>query len=232
MKKSLLCSSLISLLLAGCGNWNIKSGTSGIAETSSGGFSDNDTGDIIRQEIDESGRLRDCTVGKTSDRRELPSCNDIVNRQKAKDNQDAEVSQGMLRNKLDGSKLFTLPNGAQIRISTASKYNDSAGESGELIINVLVEKVNATDSVFENLFISSRAFVDIGFYDRDDFQLLTPLQIPLNIENGQRQNVNYTKKFGQTTSQVVGVRMQARKPIKNIREYQEISRLEVAFRPN
>lgn len=225
---------ILATLSTGCGNWNIKSGTSGITETEKGNL-DNDTGDIIRQEEDEDGRMRDCTVGTSSDRRDLPSCNDIVNRRESQTDRENQVSDGLLENKLSGSKLFTLPNGSKIRIKTAAKYNDetSAGRGGgELIINALVERVNATPQVFENLFIEKGARIEIAFIDSDDFAMLTPLAMPLNIQAGQANNISYRKKFGQTTSDVVGVSLQARVPIKSIREYKQLARLEVAFKPN
>ena len=225
---------LLAILSSGCGTWNIKGGTSGISETAQGNL-DNDTGDIIRQEEDEDGRLRDCTVGTSSDRRDLPSCNDIVNRRESQSNRDNEVSAGLLDNKLSGSKLFTLPNGSKIRIQTTAKYNDetSSGRGGgELIVNALVERVSATPQVFENLFIQSGARIEVAFLDSDDFAMLTPLDLPLNIRIGESNNINYRKKFGQTTSYVVGVSLQARVPIKSIREYKQLSRLEVAFKPN
>ncbi|MFM7313431.1 MAG: hypothetical protein ACKO0M_09725, partial [Cyanobium sp.] len=100
---------ILATVSSGCGNWNIKSGTSGITETEQGNL-DNDTGDIIRQELDEDGRMRDCTVGTSSERRDLPSCNDIVNRRESQSDRQNQVSDGLLENKLSGSKLFTLPN--------------------------------------------------------------------------------------------------------------------------
>jgi len=218
----------LSLLLTSCGNWNIKSGTSGIAESSTGQI-DNDTGDIIRQEKDEDGRMRDCTVGNSSERRDLPSCNDIVNRREAKGDQDSQISDGLLANKLAGSKSFTLPNGAKINIKTSTKFND---ESQELIINATVEKVSASDSVFQNLFINRGARIEIIFIADDDTELLTPLNIPLNIVEGQSKNIRYRKKFGQTTSQVTAIIIQARRPIDSIREYKQLARLDVSFLPN
>lgn len=227
-------SATLLTLLTGCGNWNIKGGTSGVSENSQGGFRDNDTGDIVRQETDEDGRLRDCTVGTSSERRDLPSCNEIVDRREDNADRAQQVSDGMLTNKLDGSQIFVLPNGSKIRIKTAAKYNDetSTGRGGgELILNALVERVNATPAVFENLFINDGAKIEVVFIDGDDFAMLKPLTMPLNIERGQAANINFRKKFGQTTDEVKAVAMQARVPIQSIREYQQIARLEVAFKP-
>ena len=223
----------LALLVAastGCGNWNIKSGTSGISETNTGNL-DNDTGDIIRQERDEDGRLRDCTVGNSSARRDLPSCNDVVNRKESQEDRENEVSAGLLSNKLSGSQFFTLPNGSKIRIKTAAKYNDENG--GELIVNAFVERVNATPQVFEKLFFNnSKAFIEIAFIDSDSFAMLTPLKLPLNIDEGRAENISYRKKFGQTTADVAGISLQARVPIKSEREYKQLASLDVAFRPN
>jgi hypothetical protein len=214
----------------GCGNWNIKSGTSGISETSTGNL-DNDTGDIIRQEEDEDGRLRDCTVGNSSDRRDLPSCNDVVNRRESQEDREKQISAGLLNNKLSGSQLFTLPNGSKIRIKTAAKYNDENG--GELIVNAFVERVNATSQVFEKLFFKdSKAFIEIAFIDSDSFAMLSPLKLPLNLDAGRDKNISYRKKFGQTTDDVAGISLQARVPIKSEREYKQLASLDVAFRPN
>lgn len=239
LKSIVVKSGLVLLLVAsvssGCGNWNIKEGSSGTTQADSGLLLDNDTGDKIRQEEDEDGRLRDCTIGKSSERSDLPSCNDIVNRRETQADRDGQVSDGLLANKLSGSQIFVLPNGSKIRVKTAVKYNDetSTGRGGgELIVNALVERVNATPAVFENLFIETGAKIEIVFIDSDDFAMLHPLSIPLNVQQGQAKNINYRKKYGQTTSDVVGVAMQARVPIASIREYKQLARLDVAFRPN
>jgi len=167
--KSSLSLAILAALATGCGNWNIKGGTSGITATEKGNL-DNDTGDIIRQEVDEDGRMRDCTVGDSSERRDLPSCNDIVSRRETQGDRETQVSDGLLENKLSGSNLFTLPNGSKIRVKTAVKFNDERSngrEGGELIVNALIERVNATPQVFENLFVETGARVEIAFIDSD-----------------------------------------------------------------
>ena len=224
-----------SILLAGCGNWNIKGGTSGATENGSGLIIDNDTGDKIRKEADEDGNIRDCTVGNSSERTGLPSCNEIVNRREKYSEQSAQISDDLLANKLSGSQVFVLPNGSKVRVKTAAKYNDEDSQGkrgGALIINARVEKINATTQVFENLFIDDGGKVQISFIDSDDFEMLSPLCLPLNIAEGQSLNVTYRKKFGKTTSDIMGVAMQARVPIESIREYKQLSRLDVAFRPS
>lgn len=221
-----------SLLLSGCGNWNVKSGTSGI---SSANDHDNDTGDIIRQERDAYGELTDCTVGKSSDRRDLPSCNSIKQQRNDQADEGQQVSDDLLANKLSGSSIFTLPNGGKIKIKTSAKYNDETqgnGErgGGELIINALVLRENLTLASFENLFINQGAKIDFSTQDSDGFQLDT-FSMPLNIQSGQSQNIVYRKKLGATTSDLIGMSLQLRRPIRSVREYKQIARLDVGFKP-
>ncbi len=136
----------------------------------------------------------------------------------------------MLDNKLTGSRQYTLPNGGKIRVNAAVKYNDESNQG--LIVGVTVANLGSTKQAFESLFIDSPAYVEVVFIDNDEFALLKPVRIPLNVQQGQRENVSYRKKFGQTTSDVVAVVMQARLPIQSVREYQQIARLEIAFKPN
>jgi hypothetical protein len=218
----------ISLNIVGCANLSFKGGTSGTTVTDRG-YIDNDTGDKIRQEEDEFGNLRDCTVGKSSSRSQLPSCNEIVDRRQAAGSKSAESSDNMLDNKLSGTRLYTLPNGGKIRVSAAVKYNDEAVDG--MIVGVTISNIGSTRQAFESLFIDSSAYVEVVFVDADEFALLAPARIPLNVQRGQRENISYRKKFGETTSDVVAVVMQARLPVKSVREYQKIARLEIAFKP-
>lgn len=232
MKKIVLPVALASILIGGCGNWNIKSGTSGISTSND---YDNDTGDIIRQEKDAYGQLTDCTVGKSSERRDLPACNEIKQQRNAFVDEGREVSSGLLSNRLSGSKLFVLPNGSKIRIKTSVKYNDetkSDGErgGGELIINALILRESATLPVFENLFINNGAKIDFATQDADGFELDT-FSMPLNVQAGQAQNIVFRKKYGDSTSDLVGMSLQLRRPIRSVREYQQIARLDVGFKP-
>ena len=66
----------LSLVASGCGNWNIKTGSNGF-DSANGNYFDNQNRDIISQEYNEYGVLQDCTIGKSSNQRKLPSCNDI-----------------------------------------------------------------------------------------------------------------------------------------------------------
>lgn len=237
---------ITSIALSGCGNWNVQSnlkseskadnrvGVSGIVETSSG-FRDGDTGDIIRQERDENGNLRDCSIGSSSDRRGLPSCNDIVNRRDELTKTKKAVSQGLLRNKVDGSNLFVTPSGAKFYVRLATKYNDEmqvGRGGGELILNGVIERHPSTSqAAFKSLFIQSPAFIEFAFMDGDNFELLDSLRVPLDLQRGAAQNIRYRKKFGSTTDDVVGVSFQARKPLRSIREYKEIASIDVGFKP-
>lgn len=219
----------VSLSVSSCASLSFKGGTSGTTQTADGGYIDNDTGDKIRQEQDEYGNLRDCTVGKSSSRSELPSCNEIVDKRQAAETELSESSDSMLDNKLSGSRQYTLPNGGKIRVNAAVKYNDESSQG--LIVGVTVANVGSTRQAFESLFIDSSAYVEVVFVDDDEFALLRPVRIPLNVQQGQRENISYRKKFGSTTSDVVAVVMQARLPIQSVREYRQISRLEIAFKP-
>jgi len=237
MKKaySIIAYLAISCGLTGCGNWNIKGGTSGSSQEESGIIIDNDTGDKIRQEVDEDGNLRDCTIGKSSERTDLPSCNDIVNRREA-DSQDKNLqSQELLRNELSGSQLVILKNGNKVLLKTAAKYNDESsngGNGGDLIINATIQRVKISTQDFEDLFISKNSSLEISFVDQDDFAMLKPLLLPLNIQAGQAQNINYRKKMNTKTNEVKAVMLQARLPLASIREYRQIAKLDIAFKAN
>jgi hypothetical protein len=128
-----------------------------------------------------------------------------------------------------------LPNGSKIRIKASVKYNDeikNEGErgGGELIINALILREAATLTVFENLFINNGAKIDFATQDSDGFELDT-FSMPLNIDAGRAQNISFRKKFGTTTSDLVGMSLQLRRPIRSLREYKKIARLDVGFKP-
>ncbi len=200
---------------------------------SSSGFVDTRTGDIIGKELDENGNLRDCTIGTSSSRRNLPSCNDIIDRREKVLLDSRNRSRFFLTNKLSGNNIFILPNGSKIRVKSSVKYNDETQYGrggGELIINAYVERVSATLPTFENLFINPGSRLEISFLDADDFELLDSLSIPLHVETGLSTNVSYKKKVGLTSSDLIGMKVQARMPIRSIREYKLIRRVSVAAR--
>ena len=63
----------------GCGNSNTKTGTSDI-QISQEGMVDQSTRDIISKEYDAKGNLLNCTIGNSSWKRGLPSCNEIIDK--------------------------------------------------------------------------------------------------------------------------------------------------------
>ena len=197
------------------------------------------SGAIIKQEMDEYGNLRDCGIGNSAKKLGLPRCDEIVDRRQAqadkniaaaKDQQERNkaYSESLFKNKLSGSKLFTLPNGSKVRIKTRVIFND---QENSLKINAIVERVNSTAKAFEQIFIKPGGKIVMAFLDADDFELLDPMTIPLNIQQGQRANVSYRKKMGTTTDDLEGISISARRPIRSLREYNEIKRIEVAFKP-
>jgi len=197
------------------------------------------SGAIIKQEIDEYGNKRDCGIGSSAKKLGLPRCNEIVDRRQAqtekniaaaidKKNRDIAHSKSLFNNKLSGNKLFTLPTGAKVRIKSRVIFND---EENTLKINAIVERVNSTSEAFEQLFIKPDGKIILVFLDSDEFELLDPMIIPLNIEKGIKQNVSYRKKMGLTTDDLEGISITARRPIRSLREYNEIRRIEIAFKP-
>lgn len=225
--------SLISVGVVGCNQSGEYTFTDGNQSQNVGtGQRDSRSGAIIKQELDEYGNLVDCGIGSSAKKLNLPDCNQIVTQRveaaALKAQKQQEYSESLFTNKLSGNKLFTLPNGAKIRVKSRVIYND---EFGSLVINAIVEKVDSTAEVFENIFIGDTGKLTLNFVDASDFDFLEPLTIPLNIKKGLSQNVNYRKKMGATTSEIVGVKIIARKPIKSLREYNQIAKIDVSFRP-
>ena len=230
---------LVSPLLTSCNQSGEYTTTDGNRSKSVGTGEKDSSGAIIKQEIDEYGNLRDCGIGNSSRKLGLPSCNEIVDRRQAQTEKNitkAEEAQkkneaysnALFKNKLSGNKLFTLPNGSKVRIKSRVIYND---EERSLKINAIVERVNSNAKSFEQIFIRPNGKIVLAFLDGDDFELLDPMSIPLNIEKGMKMNVNYRKKMGSTTGDVEGIRITARRPIRSLREYNEIQRIDVAFKP-
>ena len=236
---SLFAISLLLPALAACNQSGEYISTDGNRSKTVGTGEKDSSGAIIKQEIDEYGNLRDCGIGSSAKKLGLPRCDEIVNRRQAetdkniaaaKDQQEKNeaYSRSLFKNKLSGSKLFTLPNGSKVRIKTRVIYND---EENSLKINAIVERVNSTAKAFEQLFIKPDGKIVMVFLDADDFELLDPMTIPLNIQEGQRANVSYRKKMGLTTDDLEGISITTRRPIRSLREYNEIKRIEIAFKP-
>ena len=236
---SLFAISLLLPALAACNQSGEYISTDGNRSKTVGTGEKDSSGAIIKQEIDEYGNLRDCGIGSSAKKLGLPRCDEIVDRRQAetdkniaaaKDQQEKNeaYSRSLFKNKLSGSKLFTLSNGSKVRIKTRVIYND---EENSLKINAIVERVNSTAKAFEQLFIKPDGKIVMAFLDADDFELLDPMTIPLNIQKGQRANVSYRKKMGLTIDDLEGISITTRRPIRSLREYNEIQRVEIAFRP-
>tara|TARA_B100000902_G_C27271753_1_gene896645 strand:- start:976 stop:1716 length:741 start_codon:yes stop_codon:yes gene_type:complete len=236
---SLFAISLLLPALAACNQSGEYISTDGNRSKTVGTGEKDSSGAIIKQEIDEYGNLRDCGIGSSAKKLGLPRCDEIVDRRQAetdkniaaaKDQQEKNeaYSRSLFKNKLSGSKLFTLSNGSKVRIKTRVIYND---EENSLKINAIVERVNSTAKAFEQLFIKPDGKIVMVFLDADDFELLDPMTIPLNIQEGQRANVSYRKKMGLTTDDLEGISITTRRPIRSLREYNEIKRIEIAFKP-
>ena len=229
---SLLAISLLLPALAACNQSGEYISTDGNRSKTVGTGEKDSSGAIIKQEMDEYGNLRDCGIGSSAKKLGLPRCDEIVDRRQAQADKQQEknkaYSESLFKNKLSGSKLFTLPNGSKVRIKTRVIFND---QENSLKINAIVERVNSTAKAFEQIFIKPGGKIVMAFLDADDFELLDPMTIPLNIQQGQRANVSYRKKMGMTTDDLEGISITARRPIRSLREYNEIQRIEVAFKP-
>jgi len=236
---SLFAISLIIPALAACNQSGEYISTDGNRSKTVGTGQKDSSGAIIKQEMDEYGNMRDCGIGSSAKKLGLPRCDEIVDRRQAQtdkeiaraeeqDKKNRAYSESLFKNKLSGNKLFTLPNGSKVRVKTRVIYND---QENSLKINAIVERVNSTAKAFEQLFIKPDGKIVLVFLDNDDFELLDPMTIPLNIQKGQRANVSYRKKMGTTTDDLEGISITTRRPIRSLREYDEIERIEVAFKP-
>ena len=238
LKSILLC--FLSVGVIGCNQSGEYKFTDGNQSQNVGsGQRDSRSGAIIKQELDEYGNLVDCGIGSSAKKLNLPNCNQIISqrvdaikRQKEAASLEIqkrqEYSESLISNKLSGNKLFMLPNGSKIRVKSRVVYND---EFSSLIINAIIEKIDSTSEVFENIFIGDTGRLSLNFVDSSDFDFLDPVTIPLNIQKGLSQNIRYRKKMGSTTSEVIGMKITARKPIRSLREYNKIARIDVSFRP-
>ena len=236
---SLFAISLIIPALAACNQSGEYISTDGNRSKTVGTGQKDSSGAIIKQEMDEYGNMRDCGIGSSAKKLGLPRCDEIVDRRQAQTDKeiaraeeqqkkDRAYSESLFKNKLSGNKLFTLPNGSKVRVKTRVIYND---QENSLKVNAIVERVNSTAKAFEQLFIKPDGKIVLVFLDGDDFELLDPMTIPLNIQKGQRANVSYRKKMGTTTDDLEGISITTRRPIRSLREYDEIERIEVAFKP-
>lgn len=194
---------------------------------------DQKTGDIIDKEMDEYGEMRDCTRGKSSNKRKLPSCNDIIDRRQKYYEERIKDSNKLFQERLKGENIFNLPNNLTIKVSSTVKYNDETQVGrggGELIINAEIERITGEIINFENIFIEKGSRLFLSFLDGDNFELLDSLNIPLHIETGLANNIKYRKKVNQQSSDLKAIVLQARVPIRSIREYGQISKIVISGR--
>lgn len=238
----------ISLLVSACGNWNIKTGSTGF-ESSDGNYFDNQSRDIISQEYNEYNVLQDCTLGKSSSQRKLPSCNDIRNKknsfllsqeqnqknllkedqiQKNKEDRSKKKKiSKILDNQISGKNFLKFKDGSGIFVKSTIKYNAS---TSNLIINAQVERdKNTTLDSFKQIFTGEGRYIQVSFLDKEGFELLEPMNFPLNIVEGQNENIIYRKKAGNTAENVIAIRMLARKPLTNILEYSKVKKLQISL---
>ena len=194
---------------------------------------DQKTGDIIDKEMDEYGEMRDCTRGKSSKKRKLPSCNDIVDQRQKYYEERNKKSNKLFQVRLIGENIFNLPNNLTIKVSSAIKYNDETQVGrggGELIINAEIERITGDIVDFENIFIEKGSRLFLSFLDGDNFELLDALNIPLHIETGLTNNIKYRKKNNLGSTDLKAIVLQTRVPIRSIREYEQISKIDISGR--
>ena len=248
MKKLLvvLKATLLIITVSSCGlridaNKKLMTGEAGISSMAGGTIRDNDTGDIIATELDEYGNSVNCSIGKSSNRRSLPSCNAVVEkrvaaqveRQKQLDlsrrEQEAQnkvQSDALFYNSIDGTSFSELSSGLQLKATARARYNDEFGSA--LIVNLSLQKISGSETLFKDLFTKQNSFAFISFLDRDGFELLDSLKIPLSIEKAMKENVKLRRIADRESGEIKEVKMQVRKSIRSIREYTEISSLEIS----
>ena len=239
--KFLFLSLLFTIPLSGCGNWNIKTGSSDIQISSGGGIVDQTTRDILSSEYDFQGNLIDCTIGKSSRRRKLPSCNEVLEK-RSKDEQKFEKAEAKRLEKLEKeaakanraiarkkstTNSFTLPNGLKIKTNTQIRFNP---ETKEIIVNSEVLRQTGDINAFMKIFIEGNSKIEISFFDNQKFELLDPIVFPLNIYEGQEAGFKYRKNVGKELSDLKAIKMVGRKQIGSLSEYSKISSIGVSLK--
>ena len=108
---------------------NIKTGSNDI-ELYGDGMVDQGTKDIISSEYNYQGNLINCTIGKSSKRRDLPSCNEVIEKRTNEEErvrkvqqkeferqrQEQERSNKLFAKKKSTTKSFTFPDGLKINL--------------------------------------------------------------------------------------------------------------------
>ena len=228
-----ICIGLLALV-SGCGNWNIKTGESNIIR-SEDGYVDQKNRDIIKSVIDLEGNSLDCTVGKSSSRRDLETCNKIKKEMSdvSKKNhqlrikEDQRLLDQFLRKKISGSNIITFSSGLKVKIIAQVKYSL---ETNQIIINSEVRRLKGNILDFNKVFIKDESNLQISFLDKDRFELLTPLELPLSIYKGQQEGIIYKKKVAKNSEELMGIKILARKKLDKSIELERVSRLELSIK--
>ena len=228
-----ICIGLLALV-SGCGNWNIKTGESNIIR-SEYGYIDQKNRDIINSVIDLEGNSLDCTVGKSSSRRDLETCNNIKKEMSdlSKKNyqlrikEDQKLLDKFLRKKIYGSNIITFSSGLKVKIIAQVKYSL---DTNEIIINSEVRRLKGNILDFNKVFINDESNLLISFLDKDRFELLTPLELPLSIYKGQEEGIIYKKNVAKNSEELMGIKILARKKLDKSIELERVSRLELSIK--
>ena len=239
--KFLFLSLLFTMPLAGCGNWNIKTGSNDIQISSGGGIVDQTTRDIVSSEYDFQGNLIDCTIGRSSRRRKLPSCNEVLEK-RSKEEQKFEKAEAKRLEKLEReaakanraiarkkstTNSFTFPNGLKIKTNTQIRFNP---ETKEIIVNSEVFRQSGDINEFMKIFIEGNSKIEISFFDNQKFELVDPIVFPLNIYEGQEAGFKYRKNVGKDSSDLKAIKMVGRKQIGSLSEYSKITSIGVSLK--
>ncbi len=219
---------------------NIKTGSNDI-ELYGDGMVDQGTKDIISSEYNYQGNLINCTIGKSSKRRDLPSCNEVIEKRTNEEErvrkvqqkeferqrQEQERSNKLFAKKKSTTKSFTFPDGLKINTITQIRFNP---ETSEIIVNSEVLKQSGQREEFMKIFIEGNSKLEIAFFDNEKFELVDPMIFPLNIYEGQNEGFKYRKKVGKDTSDFKGIKMVGRASIEGLSEFKKISSIGVALK--
>ena len=219
---------------------NIKTGSNDI-ELYGDGMVDQGTKDIISTEYNYQGNLINCTIGKSSKRRDLPSCNEVIEKRTNEEERvrkvqekelerkrkEEEKSNKFFARKKSTTKSFTFPDGSKINTVTQIRFNP---ETSEIIVNSEVLRQSGEIENFMKIFIEGNSKLEIAFFDKENFELVDPIIFPLNIYEGQNAGFKYRKKVGKDTSDLKGIKMVGRGRIEGLSEFKKITSIGVALK--
>ena len=220
--------------------FNIKSGSNDI-ELYDNGVVDQGTKDIIRSEYNYQGNLINCTIGKSSKRRDLPSCNEVIEKRTKEEEKmrrvqekkfeiqkkEEEKSNKLFAKKKSTTKSLTFPDGLKIKTLTQIRFNP---ETSQIIVNSEVLRQSGQIEDFMKIFIEGNSKLEIAFFDSENFELVDPIIFPLNIYEGQKEGFKYRKNVGKDTSDLKGIKMIGRSNIQGLAEFKKITSIVVALK--